>query len=310
MSAHHLCHEAQLPVSCWHGRAAAARRTRRLLRCFALAAHSNKPKGFGKRPDGSADTDTGAALNAEELSVDLGVRSLLQHCTKCMTHSDAPQQRGKSLKLLRPRNLVDGGMLLFEAPQRELFGAGDVVWPATLALSRLVIHCPSFVAGLDILEMGAGLGLPSCAAAAAGARSVTVTDKDDELLLLARRSVTINLTPLQQQQPACSIHAVRADLTRLPGDWPSSPVDVVLASDVLYSDALAAAVADVIAHYLLAARPQERSRVLPRALIADPKQRQHRDVFAARCAALGLECQVTDLPGPEDCALLCVTPAA
>ena len=87
MSAHHLCHEVQLPVSCWHGRAAAARRTRRLLRCFALSAHSNKPKGFGKRPDGSADTDTGAALNAEELSVDLGVRSLLQQCTQCMTHS-------------------------------------------------------------------------------------------------------------------------------------------------------------------------------------------------------------------------------
>ena len=235
-------------------------------------------------------------------------------------------------------------MLLFEAPTRELYGSGDVVWrvphaptgtslsllhcvsfpqslsslpradsftagalsnrPATLALARLLIHCPSFVAGLNILELGAGLGLPSCAAAAAGARSVTVTDYDAELLLFARRSVAMNLAP----DPGCVINAVRADWTRLPGDWPSLPCDLLIASDVLYNGALAADVAAVIAHYLIASRPP--GSVLPRALVADPKQRENRDVFAAKCASLGLDCQVTDLPGPEDCSLLCVTPAS
>ena len=196
-------------------------------------------------------------------------------------------------------------MLLFDAPTRELYGAGDVIWPATLALARLLIHCPSFVAGLNILELGAGLGLPSCAAAAAGARSVTVTDYDAELLLIARRSVAMNLAP---EQTGCAINAVRADWTRLPGDWPSSPCDVILASDVLYNGALAADVATVMAHYLLA--PRHPGSVLPRALVADPKQRENRDLFTAKCISLGLDCQVADLPGPEDCLLLCVTPAA
>jgi predicted nicotinamide N-methyase len=215
-------------------------------------------------------------------------------------------QRGKALRLLRPRNIVDGGTLLFEAPTRDLLGAGDVVWPATLALARLLIHCPSFVAGLNVLELGAGLGLPSCAAAAAGATSVTVTDADAELVLFAHKSVAMNLAP---EQTGCDIRAVRADWTHVPGDWPSRPIiDVVIASDVLYDGALAADVAGVIAHYLLASRPP--GSVLPRALVADPKQRDHRAVFAAKCASLGLECQVTDLPGPEDCLLLCVTPAS
>ena len=32
-----------------------------------------------------------------------------------------------------------------ESFRDELYGAGDVVWPASLALARLVAHCPSLV---------------------------------------------------------------------------------------------------------------------------------------------------------------------
>jgi hypothetical protein len=74
---HHLCEP--LVAACCPGRAAAARCTRRRhrpqRRCPVLFA-SSKPKGFGKRTEGGADTDKDT-LDAEELCVDLGVRSPL-----------------------------------------------------------------------------------------------------------------------------------------------------------------------------------------------------------------------------------------
>ena len=64
----------------------------------------------------------------------------------------------------------------------HLTGAGDVVWPAGLAFSRLLVHCPSFVQGKRVLELGAGLGAVGLAAATAGAASVLLTDYDEDVL--------------------------------------------------------------------------------------------------------------------------------
>jgi len=181
----------------------------------------------------------------------------------------------------------------------RLYGAGDVVWPASIALARLLTHCPSFTAGLHVLELGAGLGLPSCAAAACGAASCTVSDRDEALLPLAARSIVANST-------TAAVHAVRADFSAVPGSWPApGSVDAIIGSDVLYDSAVASGVVAVLAHYLL--QPGGTSR---RALLSDPKQRQWRADFTEKCALAGLDCQVTDLPGPEDCALLVVTPAS
>ena len=67
----------------------------------------------------------------------------------------------------------------------HLLGAGDVVWPAGMALSRLLAHCPSFVAGMRCLELGSGLGAVGLVAARAGATSVVLTDYDADVLELA-----------------------------------------------------------------------------------------------------------------------------
>ena len=45
-----------------------------------------------------------------------------------------------------------------------LYGAGDVIWPASEAFARLVAHVPSLVKGKRVIDVGCGLGLVSVAA--------------------------------------------------------------------------------------------------------------------------------------------------
>jgi hypothetical protein len=70
----------------------------------------------------------------------------------------------------------------------ELYGAGDVVWPASVALARLLAHCPSLVRGKRVLEIGAGLGLVGVAAMGAGASEVCFADVDAGVLAMTSQS--------------------------------------------------------------------------------------------------------------------------
>jgi len=182
---------------------------------------------------------------------------------------------------------------------KSLYGAGDVVWPASLALARLLVHCPSFVAGRACLEVGAGLGLVGCAAGAAGARSVTVTDRDAQSLALALRSLRLNA-------PEVPCSALVADFASVPGKWPSGVVDVALCSDCLYDAVASAGVATVLAHLL---KGDNASGVPKRALVADQAHREYRPIFCETARALGLSVDEAPLPGPEGCILLNVTVA-
>lgn len=197
------------------------------------------------------------------------------------------------MQLLRPAELA-GPELSSLAPealallrQTSLYGAGDVVWPAGLALARLVAHCPSFVADRRVLELGCGLGLPSCAAALSGAAAVTVADRDAALLSLAARSVALNGGAVSQ------LNATFAELS----PWPRDAA-VLLGADILYDARTARDVAALLAALLVAPGQAER------ALIADPQQREHRESFARACEAGGLLVQESPLPGPERCVLL------
>ena len=108
---------------------------------------------------------------------------------------DVDLGRGKSVVVMLPvlEGEVDGAAL--ESMSIEdvveqyghLTGAGDVVWPAGLAFSRLLVHCPSFVQGKRVLELGSGLGAVGLSAATAGAASVLLTDYDEEVLGFARQ---------------------------------------------------------------------------------------------------------------------------
>lgn len=107
--------------------------------------------------------------------------------------------QGKSVAMYAPSDVADldiaAGSINYatlESFREELYGAGDVIWPASMALARLIAHCPSLVAGKRVLEVGAGLGLVGNVAAQAGAAEVLMVDVDATVLELAERSAAAN----------------------------------------------------------------------------------------------------------------------
>ncbi len=194
-----------------------------------------------------------------------------------------------------------GSADLVAALGTQLYGAGDVVWPASLALARLLAHCPSFSAGRRVLELGAGLGLAGSAAASAGAAALLLADRDADTLALAARSAALNAPALAA---AGGVTTLVADWS-VASDWATAgEVDFVVGADILYDASSVAPVAALLARVLRGGGdgPQRR------AFLADAPQRLHRDAFVAACAALGLDAQPTLLPGPEGTVLLNVVP--
>lgn len=134
------------------------------------------------------------------------------------------------------------------------------LWPSAVALARYVAQLD--VAGVEVLELGCGLGLVSIAAARAGAR-VRASDWSRDALAFTRVNARRNGV------------AVRTELL----DWHAPPTALrsaalVLAADVLYEERNAAALL----------------RLLPRVtaphgrvLLADPGRR-HADAFLAGAA--------------------------
>jgi predicted nicotinamide N-methyase len=197
-----------------------------------------------------------------------------------------------------------GASDLVAALSDTLYGAGDVVWPASLSLARLLAHCPSFSAGRRVLELGTGLGLCGSAAASAGAASVLFSDRDADTLALAARSAALN-APLLAASPA--------GITTRTADWSdaaqwadATSFDFVIGSDILYDASSVAPVSALLAAVLKAPGAEGELR---RAMLADAPQRLHRDAFVAACAAHGLSATQSVIPGPEGTVLLNVVAA-
>jgi predicted nicotinamide N-methyase len=112
------------------------------------------------------------------------------------------------------------------------------VWPAALALARVVASEPGVGAGRRGLEIGCGLGLPSLVAARRGARVVAADWKIEPLRLLLRSAAT---------------NGARLSAVQL--DWRNVPLraafDFCLMADVAYDaaseESLVAAVDAVLA---------------------------------------------------------------
>ena len=120
--------------------------------------------------------------------------------------------RGKSVSVMLPLLEDDPDVKAVETMSTSdlveqyghLTGAGDIVWPAGLAFSRLLAHCPSFVSGQTVVELGAGLGAVGLTAAVAGATSVVLTDYDGDVLELAMQAA-------QENGVAARVSATRLD---------------------------------------------------------------------------------------------------
>ena len=91
------------------------------------------------------------------------------------------------------------------------------LWPSGLALARTVAELE--LDGLRVLELGAGLGLPSLAAALRGA-DVLATDWADDAVALLRENAARN---------GLALEAIHADWRSFDGTY-----DLALAADVLY----------------------------------------------------------------------------
>jgi predicted nicotinamide N-methyase len=122
---------------------------------------------------------------------------------------------GVELSLLRPavpEELIDEKAFADD----EFLPYWAELWPASLALGRAMPD----VAGMDVVELGCGLGLPSLVAAARGA-TVTATDWAEDATELLRRNAERNGLELRIERR----------------DWRepwTERFDLALAADVLY----------------------------------------------------------------------------
>ncbi|MBO9124315.1 methyltransferase [Rhizobium sp. 16-488-2a] len=99
-------------------------------------------------------------------------------------------------------------------------------WGGGAVLARHIAENPHLVRGRRVLDLGTGSGLVAIVAAKAGATSVVAADIDDNAIAAARLNATAN---------GVEIDLVHADL--LDGAPPA--VDIVLAGDLFYDEALA-----------------------------------------------------------------------
>jgi len=183
----------------------------------------------------------------------------------------------------------------------DAWASGDSVWPSAVVLARWLTISPPPKAlrglgkepqertgqgleGLVVVELGAGLGLPGVLAARLGAASVLLQDRDERPLQQAMETAV-------SAEVADRITSLRCDWSDLPGRLlaakegealaPFAQADAILAADVLFSEAVALSLAEVLAQLL-----RNPGQV---AFIVDPYKREHRKAFGERCRAHGLE---------------------
>ena len=110
---------------------------------------------------------------------------------------------------------------------------GACCWPSAVVAARAL--AARDVAGLRVLELGAGTGLASAAAARLGAAVVATDVSDLSLELLRRAAADGGAFDVQR------LDFTDADAVAALGDF-----DVVVAADTLYEEAIARATARVV----------------------------------------------------------------
>ena len=180
------------------------------------------------------------------------------------------------LKHLAPLTLA---LTTFEAA-----GVGAQVWEAAIAMTLFLSsdRAPALPEQYRVLELGAGVGLPSFVMARSSAATrVTLTDSRPAVLELGRRNseglraahvadgtpfaaVDVQALDWGEPQPNETGYSVRA---------PSEPYDLVIGSDVCYEETAVQGLASIILE--LAA---------PVTIIAGPTTRPSMQLLASHCA--------------------------
>lgn len=107
--------------------------------------------------------------------------------------------------------------------QRDLYGF--VLWESAIGLSERLVEQPALVRGKQVLELGAGVGLPGIVAQSLGGQ-VAQTDYQLDSLTLCEWN--------------CLQNGIQTTLFQ--GDWQrwqhSTRYDLIIAADILYEEAL------------------------------------------------------------------------
>ena len=119
---------------------------------------------------------------------------------------------------------------------------GFVMWPSAIILSLYIASHPDHFANCEVLELGAGCGLSGMVAGRVpGVRHVTSTDYNELVLENLRTNVLINELSAIVSTKVLDFYEQKGDATGwIPG---GSPVDVVIAADVICKDSDAGAAA-------------------------------------------------------------------
>lgn len=146
------------------------------------------------------------------------------------------------------------------------FPFGLLVWESAQALAEALAARPEIIAGKDVLEVGAGVGLPGLVARTLGAASVRQTDNVAQALTLCRVNAEKN-----------EVDGIELALANWDAWTDTRGYDVIIGSDVIY---------ERTAHAPLAAILEQNLRPGGRVLIADPG-RQDTPLFLAELTAAG-----------------------
>jgi predicted nicotinamide N-methyase len=168
--------------------------------------------------------------------------------------------------------------------------AGDIVWPSSMALARLLMHCPSLVKGCRVLDIGSGLGLCGIAAAASGAKEVLLVDRDAAMLARAEEGAGLNT------MAGSSFKTKVVDWNKIP-TWPAKgSFDVILGADILNDQSIVQPLAKLLEHV---AAPDA-----ARVLVADPIKRKQRNAMMEAMANVEFASEMSAIPGSQGDILL------
>mmetsp|Transcript_113283 Transcript_113283/g.353117 ORF Transcript_113283/g.353117 Transcript_113283/m.353117 type:complete len:289 (+) Transcript_113283:103-969(+) len=112
---------------------------------------------------------------------------------------------------------------------------GGQVWPASIALARLLLREPSLIDGKCVVELGSGCGLASVVAARS-ARRVLVTDGDGDAVANSRANLLLNAA-FWRGGDAAEVFVQEMLWEDMAKGWPQSArVDVIMGSDITYQN--------------------------------------------------------------------------
>ena len=136
----------------------------------------------------------------------------------------------------------------------DFLETGQVVWPAAPVLAYFLLsdEGQNLTSGRDVIELGAGVGIPGLLASLC-AHSVVLTDHNPTVLEILRRNVALNepvstCDAKDRAKDRLGVSRTLCSVSVEPLDWDSPPspalvgrFDVAIGADVVYAPGAAAA---------------------------------------------------------------------